>query len=53
MAHRLAYGQVISLVMNSLYLEWDEEAGERVVARSSAVLSPLHIGGENERTEFR
>ena len=29
MAHRLAYGQVVSLVMNSLYLDWDEEAGER------------------------
>jgi hypothetical protein len=27
MAHRLAYSQVISLVMNSMYLEWDEEAG--------------------------
>ena len=53
MAHRLVYGQVVSLVMNSLYLEWDEEAGERVVARSSAVLSPLHIGGENDGTEFR
>jgi|RhiMetdeSRZDD1v2_1073273.scaffolds.fasta_scaffold608754_2 hypothetical protein len=25
MEHRLAYSQVISLVMNSLYLEWDEE----------------------------
>ncbi len=37
--------------MNSLYLEWDEEAGERVVASSSAVLWPLHIGGENDGTE--
>ena len=53
MAHRLAYSQVISLVINSLCLEWDEEAGERVVARSSAVLSPLRIGGENDGTEFR
>lgn len=51
--HRLAYSQVVSLVMDSLYLEWDEEAGERVAARSSAVLSPLHIGGENDGTEFR
>lgn len=53
MAHRLAYSQVIALVMNSLYLEWDEETGERVVARSSAALSPLHIGGENDGTELR
>ena len=53
MAHRLAHSQVVSLVMNSLCLEWDEEAGERVVASSSAVLSPLHIGGENDGTEFR
>jgi hypothetical protein len=29
MAHRLSYSQVISLVINSLYLDWDEEAGER------------------------
>jgi hypothetical protein len=29
MAHRLAYSQVVYLVMNSLYLDWDEEAGER------------------------
>lgn len=29
MALRLAYSQVVSLVMDSLYLEWDEEAGER------------------------
>lgn len=53
MAHRLAYSQVISLVMNSSYLEWDEEAGEQVVARSSAVLSPLRIGGENDGNDFR
>ena len=53
MAHRLAYRQVVSLAINSLYLEWDEEASERVVARSSAVLSPLHIGGKNDGTEFR
>jgi hypothetical protein len=29
MAHRLAYSQVTSLVRNSLYLAWDEEAVSR------------------------